>query len=112
MHAPEQTDFGPDYRTVESFLEATIRDCDAMIHVALVEDARARSLAIETLASLTLNEPVVPIIEAILGAAKSERDMLAQLDAPNSDQKLGTLWSIPIAEPISPVLEKLETRQP
>ncbi|MEQ1826280.1 MAG: hypothetical protein ABL921_10045 [Pirellula sp.] len=80
---------------------------------SLVEDAKTRFRAIEKLASLPLNEPAVPIIEAILGPTKSVVDVLAQLDTSNKDQKSGMLWSVPISEPISQVLDKiLETRQP
>jgi hypothetical protein len=68
--------------------------------------------AIDKLASLPLNEPAVPIIEAILGPTKSVLDVLTQLDASNPDQKSGSIQSVPLTEPISPLLEKLlETSQ-
>lgn len=72
-----------------------------------LEQARSRFRARAALASLPLDESALPLLDQILGPAKSTQEVFDALDRQYRDEGRPEVWFLPISEPISPHLDEL-----
>jgi hypothetical protein len=76
------------------------------VPVAL-EAARARYTAREALAKLPLNRKAAPLLDQILGPARSTREVFDALDRYYRDQRKPAVWFLLLNEPVAPHLDQL-----
>jgi hypothetical protein len=74
---------------------------------AALEAARARYKAREALTKLPLNQQAAPLLDQILGPARSTKEVLDALDRSYRDQRKPAVWFLPLTEPIAPHLDQL-----
>jgi hypothetical protein len=72
-----------------------------------LEAARARYRAREALAKLSLEEEAAPLLDQVLGPARSTQEVLEALDRRYREQGKPPVWSLPLKEPIAPHLDQL-----
>ncbi len=72
-----------------------------------IESARARFRARARLATLSLKESAVPLLDQILGPPKSTKEVLDMLDQQYREQGKPAIWFLPLNEPITPHLDQL-----
>ena len=75
--------------------------------VAALEQARARFRARAELATLPLNQSALPLLDQMLGPAKSTKEVIEELDRQYREQNKPPVWFLPLSEPISPHLDEL-----
>ncbi len=74
---------------------------------AALEQARARFRARADLAKLPLNQSALPLLDQMLGPAKSTQQVFEDLDRQYREQNKPPVWFLPLSEPISPHLDEL-----
>jgi tetratricopeptide (TPR) repeat protein len=79
---------------------------------AALEAARARYRAREALTRLPLNEKAAPLLDQILGPARSTNEVFDTLDRQYRAEGKPAVWFLPLNEPIAPHLEELLGKQP
>jgi hypothetical protein len=74
---------------------------------AALAAARARMLAREELIRLPLSKEAAPLLDRVLGPARSTQDVFDALDRSYREQKKPAVWFLPLEEPIAPHLDQL-----
>jgi hypothetical protein len=74
---------------------------------AEVEAARARYRARLALATLPLNQQAAPLLDQVIGPARSTQEVLAGLDRSYREQGKPAVWFLPLNEPMAPQLDQL-----
>jgi hypothetical protein len=74
---------------------------------ATLEAARARYRAREALAKLPLKEKAAPLLDQVLGPARSTKGVFEALDRQYREQGKPSVWFLPLKEPIAPHLDQL-----
>ena len=74
---------------------------------AAIEAARARYRAREALAKLPLNEKTAPLLDQVLGPARSTKEVFDALDHQYRAEGKPAVWFLPLNEPIAPHLDEL-----
>ena len=69
---------------------------------AALEAARARYRAREALAKLPLNQKAAPLLDQVLGPARSTQEVFDALDRYYREQGKPAVWFLPLDEPIAP----------
>ena len=75
--------------------------------VAALEQAQARFRARADLATLPLNQSAVPLLDQMLGPARSTTEVFETLDRQYREQNKPEIWFLPLNKPISPHLDEL-----
>jgi hypothetical protein len=74
---------------------------------AALEAAHARYRARAALAKLPLNQKVAPLLNQILGPARSTQEVLDALNRSYREEKKPAVWLLPLGVPIAPHLDQL-----
>jgi tetratricopeptide (TPR) repeat protein len=74
---------------------------------AEVQAARARYRARLALATLPLNQQAIPLLDQVIGPARSTQEVLAGLDRSYHEQGKPAVWFLPLNEPLAPHLNQL-----
>jgi hypothetical protein len=74
---------------------------------AALEAARAHYRAREALNKLPLKEKAAPLLDQVLGPARSTQDVFAALDHYYREQGKPAVWFLPLKEPMAPHLDQL-----
>jgi hypothetical protein len=80
---------------------------DAKDASAALEAGRGRYRAREALAKLALKERAVPLLDQLLGPARSTKEVFEALDQHYREHGKRPLWFLPLKEPIAPHLDRL-----
>ena len=72
-----------------------------------MEQARVRFRARAELATLPLDQSALPLLDQILGPAKSTKEVFEELDRQYREQGKPEIWFLPLTEPIAPHLDEL-----
>ncbi len=75
--------------------------------VAALEQARGRFRARADLATFALNQSAVPLLDQMLGRARSTTEVFETLDRQYREQNKPEIWFLPLNKPISPHLDEL-----
>ncbi len=75
--------------------------------VAALEQARGRFRARADLAALPLNQSALPLLDQMLGPAKSTKEVFETLDRQYREQNKPEIWFLPLNKPIAPHLDEL-----
>ena len=59
------------------------------------------------LATLPLKQSVVPLLDQMLGPAKSTKEVFETLDRQSHEQNKSAIWFLPLSQPIAPHLDEL-----
>ncbi len=74
---------------------------------AALDAARARYRARQELTKLGLKQPAAPMLDRMLGPAKSTKEVLAALDRQYRERGKPAAWFLPLTEPMAPHLDQL-----
>jgi tetratricopeptide (TPR) repeat protein len=74
---------------------------------AALEQARARFRARADLATLPLKQSALPLLDQMLGPAKSTKEVFETLDRQYREQGKPAIWFLPLSQPIAPHLDEL-----
>jgi hypothetical protein len=74
---------------------------------ALLEAARNRYRARAAIAKLPLNQKAAPLLDHVLGPARSTQQVFDALDRDYREQRKPSVWFLALAEPIAPHLDQL-----
>jgi tetratricopeptide (TPR) repeat protein len=74
---------------------------------AALEAARARYRAREALTNLPLNQQAAPLLDKMLGQARSTDEVFDALDRYYGEHGKPTVWLLPLKDPIAPHLDRL-----
>jgi tetratricopeptide (TPR) repeat protein len=74
---------------------------------AALEAARARYRVLEALTKLPLNEKAAPLLDQVLGPARSTQAVFDALDRAYREQGKPAVWFLPLNEPMAPHLDQL-----
>jgi tetratricopeptide (TPR) repeat protein len=75
--------------------------------VAALEHARVRFRARADLATLPLNQSALPLLDQLLGSARSTKEVFETLDRQYREAGKPAVWFLPLSEPIAPHLDEL-----
>ena len=79
---------------------------------AELEAARAGDRARAALAKLPLDEPSAPLVDQVLGPARSTAEVFAGLDRQYRAEGKPPVWFLPPDQPIAPDLDELLGKAP
>jgi hypothetical protein len=111
--APKAKPVDPAFRRQSHELLADVKNdkvpppLDSKDASAALEAARARHRAREALARLSLKEKAAPLLDQVLGPARSTKEVFEALDRQYRDQGKPPVWFLPLKEPIAPYLDQL-----
>jgi tetratricopeptide (TPR) repeat protein len=111
--APKANPIDPALRRQSEELLADVKagktppPIDAKDAPAMLEAARTRYRAREALTKLPLNEKAAPLLDQVLGPAKSTKEVFDALDRQYRAQGKPAAWFLPLNEPIAPHLDQL-----
>jgi tetratricopeptide (TPR) repeat protein len=111
--APKAKPVDPALRRKSQDLVADVKNgkvpppLDSTAGSAALEAARARHRAREALAKLSLKETAAPLLDQVLGPARSTQEVLEALDRRYREQGKPAVWFLPLKEPIAPHLDQL-----
>jgi hypothetical protein len=75
--------------------------------ISTLKAARSRYRAREALTRLPLNQKAAPVLDQILGPARSTKEVLAALDREYRKVNKPAVWFLPLDQPIAPHLDQL-----
>ena len=75
--------------------------------VTALKQARARFRARADLATFPLNQSALPLLDQMLGPAKSTQEVFEELDRQSREHNKPPVWFLSPCEPISPHLDEL-----
>jgi tetratricopeptide (TPR) repeat protein len=111
--APNANPVDPTFRRQSEELIVAVKagkappPLDAIDAPAALEAARARYRAREAATSLPLNQTSAPLLDQVLGPAKSTKEVFDALDHQYRIQGKPPVWFLPLNEPIAPHLDEL-----
>jgi hypothetical protein len=111
--APKANPVDPDLRRESEELLAAVKAGKAPPPLAAIgapaalEAARVRYRAREALSKLPLNQKAAPLLDQMLGPARSTKEVLDALDRDYHKQGKPAVWFLPLNEPIAPHLDEL-----
>ncbi|MBC7821541.1 MAG: hypothetical protein IAG10_32040 [Planctomycetaceae bacterium] len=59
------------------------------------------------MATLPLNQAAVPLLNQLLGPAKTTQEVFETLDRQSREQNKSVIWLLPLSQPIAPHLDEL-----
>ncbi len=74
---------------------------------AALAQARAKLKAQADLAKLPVDQSALPLLDQMLGPAKSTKEVFEELDRQYREQNKPKVWFLPLSEPIAPHLDEL-----